>query len=415
MMGMTACSLDYVNPNAASEDQVLSSPDGLVALVNGIKSRYTSGGASPVYSAISAAGLSTGELFVINAGNADLAQLNNGGTNVSPNNSVVTNMWRGLNLVRADAEKLIDNAKIINDPGTSVGVIAYGHFFKGLALGTMAQFWEQAPLNTAEDAAFSSRQDVLREAVKLLSDAATLLAGQALSANFTSKVGTHIDILNTCNALAARYSLMLGNYNEAIAFANKVDLAKKSEFRFDNVTQNPVYRSSLVNNNTYDVVSAPPFGLKDALAAADADGRKAFYLTPNATNGKGFFTADAASIPVYIPGEMLLIKAEALARTDKIAEAIAELDKVLTKTTDIYGVNANLPAYSGAQTKEAVLLEIYRNRCTELFMSGMKLEDSRRFGRPGPGDANPERNRNFYPYPNIERDNNPNTPADPTN
>jgi len=48
-------------------------------------------------------------------------------------------------------------------------------------------------------------------------------------------------------------------------------------------------------------------------------------------------------------------------------------------------------------------------------MSGLKLEDSRRFGRPGPGQAGAERTRNFYPYPQQERDGNPNTPNDPAN
>jgi hypothetical protein len=41
-------------------------------------------------------------------------------------------------------------------------------------------------------------------------------------------------------------------------------------------------------------------------------------------------------------------------------------------------------------------------------MSGLKLEDMRRFGR-----ADTEKKRNFLPYPFLERDNNPNTPADP--
>jgi hypothetical protein len=41
-------------------------------------------------------------------------------------------------------------------------------------------------------------------------------------------------------------------------------------------------------------------------------------------------------------------------------------------------------------------------------MSGHKLEDMRRFARP-----NAERRRNLMPYPLRERDNNPNTPADP--
>ncbi|MEY3620470.1 MAG: hypothetical protein RLZZ391_836, partial [Bacteroidota bacterium] len=43
------------------------------------------------------------------------------------------------------------------------------------------------------------------------------------------------------------------------------------------------------------------------------------------------------------------------------------------------------------------------------YMSGLKLEDMRRFGR-----ATTERKRNFFPYPFKERDGNPNTPADPS-
>ena len=48
------------------------------------------------------------------------------------------------------------------------------------------------------------------------------------------------------------------------------------------------------------------------------------------------------------------------------------------------------------------------NRCIETFLSGNKLEDMRRFGRP-----NSERKRNLMPYPTRERDNNINTPPNP--
>jgi hypothetical protein len=70
-------------------------------------------------------------------------------------------------------------------------------------------------------------------------------------------------------------------------------------------------------------------------------------------------------------------------------------------------------------TAPELLVEVYRQRCAELFLSGLRLEDSRRFGRPAPPtNVNPvpvtfERNRNFYPYPDQERLINPNTPADP--
>jgi hypothetical protein len=56
-----------------------------------------------------------------------------------------------------------------------------------------------------------------------------------------------------------------------------------------------------------------------------------------------------------------------------------------------------------------LLTQIYRNRCIELYLSGLKLEDMRRFARPLT-----ERKRNFFPYPFRERDGNTNTPPDPS-
>ena len=83
---------------------------------------------------------------------------------------------------------------------------------------------------------------------------------------------------------------------------------------------------------------------------------------------------------------------------------------VVTKTaaSDLFGVGANLPAIAGPLSQAQLLDQIYRHRCIELFMSGLKIEDMRRFGRP-----TTERKRNLFPYPFRERDNNPNTPTDP--
>lgn len=411
LLGISACDNDITNPNAATDSQILSSTDGLIGMINGMKFRYTNGGASGLYAGISANGLTTGELQILNAGNAELAQLGNGFDNVSPANAVITNLWTNLNLIRADAEKILDNAPdVINDASNRNWVLAYANFFKALTLGTMAQYWEQVPINTSVDATFSTRDAALAEAVRLLGEASSQASG-AIPPTISSVIGTDIDLPNAIKALSARYNLMQGNLDAAAADANAVDLSSISTFNFDNIIQNPVFRSSLITQNVYDV--NPDFGLSGELAPDSNDGRIAFYLTPNAESGKGFFTSDNAPVPVYLPGEMTLIKAEVAARQNRLDDAIAELNNILSKTDDPLGVNANLPAYSGASTQEAVLLEIYRNRAIELFMSGLKLEDSRRFNRPGPNDTDFERNRNFYPYPNVERDNNPNTPADP--
>ncbi len=411
-----SCDQDIPNPNAATDEQVLNSSEGLIGMINGIKYRYTAGGASGLYAGVSANGLTTGELVILNAGNAELAQLGNGFDNVAPSNAVITNLWTNLNLIRADAQKILANAPdVIADEQTRNSVLAYANFFNALAVGTLAQFWEQVPLETEIDAQFSTREAALQEAVSLLGQASSQLSG-SLSPAIISAVGTDIDLPNAVRALTARYNLMLGNLDAAFAAANAVDLSSQSVFRFDNIITNPIFRSSLITRNVYDVNADMNslFGLTGELAPDTTDGRIDFYLVSNAENGKGFFTADNASIPVYLPGEIMLIKAEVNARQDKLDDAVTELDNVLTKTDDIFGVNANLPAYSGPMTRDAILQEIYKNRCIELYMSGMKMEDGRRFGRPGPQDDNPERTRNFYPYPNVERDNNvDNTPADP--
>ncbi len=408
MILLTSCEQNIPNPNAATDQQILNSTEGLLGMINGMKYRYTIGGGSGLYAGISANGLSTFELQILNAGNSELAQLGNGFDNVSPDNGVLTNLWTNLNLLRADAEKVLANAPdVIQDPDTKSAVVAYASFFKALALGTMAQYWEQVPTNTSANASYSPRTKALEDAVNLLGTASNFTA----SAAFDKVVGADIDMANAAKALTARYNLMLGNMTAAAAAASSVDLSSTSEFLFDNVTQNPVFRSSLTTTNVYDV--NPDFGLTGNLTPDPTDGRIPFYLTGNAAAGKGFFTSDAAPIPVYLPGEMILIMAEVAARNNELDDAVTLLNDVLTKTDDVFGVNANLLAYAGMMEQEAILEEIYKNRCIELYMSGLKLDDSRRFDRPGPNDNDPERNRNFYPYPTVERDNNPNTPPDP--
>jgi len=116
----------------------------------------------------------------------------------------------------------------------------------------------------------------------------------------------------------------------------------------------------------------------------------------------------------------LLIIAEANLRkaSPDMAGAVSAINKVLTDTSDVFGINANVAPYAGSMTVPALLDEVYRNRRAELFLIGTSLEDSRRFGRPEPSGTSmnysEERNRNFYPFPDTERNSNPNTPSDPS-
>ena len=414
-----SCTFDYPNPNALTEEAALNNTQALLSVSLGLRARYTLGGASALYSALNANGLTTQELRVVNAGNADLAALELGGGTVTNLNPVVNNLWTGLNILNADCDRIIRNVGAISDPSTRNAVQAHAHLFKALAIGTMAQFWEQVPVtsvNFGQNATFVPRREALQTAVRLCDEAITLIGTTTLPTTFTAALGTNLDLASCLNALSARYNNMLGNQEAAAAAAGRASLMVRSQFVFNNVAQNPMFRSSFVTGNVTQARRS--LGLAGALAPAANDPRVAFYLTdPTAAtpNARGFFTADGDPIPFYLPGEMLLIRAEAFARRNQLPEAITELNRVLTKNNDPFGVNANQAAYSGPQTQADVLLEIYRQRCIELYLTGLKLEDSRRFGRPGPGQTGAERNRNFYPYPFTERSNNPNTPNDPAN
>jgi starch-binding outer membrane protein, SusD/RagB family len=415
---------EYLNPSSVSQSQAISSPDGLITLCNGLQYRYSTGGAlSVLYTTVAGAGLTTREQTVLVVGNIEEANLQAGGGNVTNGNGVVRNLWTQSQLVRANAELILTSTKVAdNDPGTKSGIVGYASIFKALSLGTMSQFFEQVAIATGENAPFVPRVQALQEAIKTLETAATQVSSAAPSANFNGKVVTGIDIANTIQALIARYALFAGDNDKAIAAAAKVTLTSRSVFNFDDNTRNPLFEATFGNLNVFQPTNAN-LGLTGVLAP-DAGDRRIAFLTRVSSNtavtpvvASAFYTANNAAVPVYLPGEMLLIQAEAYARKGDLTNAVTFLNRVRTKTAaqDAFGLGAGLPAYAGPNTANDILLDILEQRFIELAFQGFRLEDSRRFGRPGPGAAGSERNRNFFPYPRNERDNNSSTPVDPAN
>ena len=197
---------------------------------------------------------------------------------------------------------------------------------------------------------------------------------------------------------------------------------------FDNQNQNPIFLSFF--DGVIEYAPRVNFGLPASLEPDAGDERLPFFLDtdsmglslnqlPVSPMISPFFSSNTASIPVYFPGEVMLNKAEALARDDQLDEAEVVLNMVRNKAPgdDIFGIGANLSdTYTANGDKTALLNEIYKNRRLEVPFIGTSLEDSRRFGRPEPPtstDFSSERNRNFYPYPDDERQNNDNTPPNP--
>jgi hypothetical protein len=411
---LPACKKNFTDPNNASDQVVFSSTRGITGVAIGLQRTYTAGRASSLFNRVTTDGFITKQFFIVNRGNIAEDQLERGGGFVDGTNAILTGLWTSSNKIIFDANNVIEAAKGLGDKGYASGLIGYATIFKALALGDMAMFWEQVPAGIGKNVSFKPRIEGFREAITAIDEALAAIQSNAITSSFTNAIPAGIDIPNTLRALKARYALFAGDFATANSTAALVSLTTKSVFTFSNVNQNPIFETATATNNVYQPIDST-MGLPPDLAPNLNDQRVPFYIGINPTIApryriRGFAREGLTEWPIYLPGEMLLIRAECLARQQNpdLVGAQALLNQVLTKTTDLYGLGANLPPIATQLNQANLLTQIYRNRCIELFMSGLKLEDMRRFGRP-----NSERGRNLMPYPFRERDNNPNTPADP--
>lgn len=415
LMLISSCKKEYRNPSGANSEDVLTTAKGLTGVVVGLQKIYTVGRLGVYFNSVSSTGFVTNEIMLMNSGNIPELQLFTGGNSVDGTNNILGNLWFYSNKIIADADNVIANAPNLGDKGYASGLIAYASLYKALALGNLSQNWERVPAGIGQNVSFITRADGFTKAIAVIDNAFAVMAANPVTAAFLGNMPAGVDLQNTLYALKARYALFLGNYPLALSAANSVDLTKKSTFNFDSQTLNPIFEIATSTNNVFQPTNAN-LGLTGSYIPDPADKRLAFYTVPNAVAPVarlgGFGKTSSTAIPVYLPGEITLIKAEVYARqaSPDAALSLARLNDVVTKlpANDPFGVGADLPAITGPLTPAQLLPLIYKHRCIELYLSGLKLEDMRRFGLP-----NSDRKRNFFPYPFTERDNNPNTPPDP--
>lgn len=432
LLAISSCETEFFNPNNPTEDVIFESKDGLYALSIGLKQYFST---TVLRQVIEAPGLTTRELGVTNTF-LNINELARGGTELPTESGGITNPWVYLLRAKGMAESILANVGNVSlSAGTASGLVAYGKFYKAMCLGYLISMWEQTVITNSEDgdAAFSDRATVLAEAIRLLTEARDAITATPISDDFINNVlGTDINLLKSINAYLSRYSLMAGNYNDAITHADAVlndgSSPASSMYTYDANNVNPIWFR--IEPAAPDLKPQLNFGLVGPYVPEPGDGRVGFYLGDSAgfanadaggqalAQALGFWTTSTSPIPVYLDGEMYLNKAEAHARLNQLSDAVTNIDLVRQKTNDPLGVNASLPAWTGdVNSQTEILEEIYKNRGIELFLNGLRFSDSRRFHPnldPTIDNLTNERNRNFYPYPSIERENNPNTPPDPT-
>jgi len=415
------CSLDQVNPNAPTNEQVLSEPDGVKALAIGMQAEYS----AAIWDVVAVSSFLSKEYATMPSSVAGLRELETGGSDVQPFNGTVNTLWSRHYRTIKSAEDLITNAPgAALLPGTKSGILALARTLKAMSLGELIEAYQQVPITvtTSMTPTFTDRNAVLTTVISLLETARDEIAATPPSTDFNSTVlAIGFDLQNTINAMLARYALIAGDNVKALNAANAVNLARTSTLFYTSSTaQNPLYTNAILLAYYKPVRSF-------RLNAEAGDARVAYWVTPGTLNSFlgtpvdefAKYTTNNSPYYVYLPGEISLIKAEVYARQSDLPNALIEVNNVRTKTaaTDAAGIGAGLPARTLAQlsTQQAMLDEIYNQRYYELFIGHLRLGDTRRFGKPGAetGPTTRSRTRNWLPFPDAERLANPNTPPDP--
>ncbi|MEW5927669.1 MAG: RagB/SusD family nutrient uptake outer membrane protein [Gemmatimonadota bacterium] len=408
-LSLAGCDLDLVNPNAPSEEEVLSSPDLILTTAVGLQAQF----AENINLFVRAPALTTDEWGTQSRALAADVSLVTGA--IDPGFSNVSDPFNAAYRLARTADILVRSA-----PGaglgtaTTAGITSLSKLLKAMSLGYLALQFEQAPTNFDPAGALPRpRAEVFDTVIALLQSARSDISGVPAAdlAGFRTRVtGTDFDLLNTIDAMLARYYLLDGQYQQAIEAAGRVNLGVLSVLSFPNPGINPVYDYSAVAQYT---------GARKVLftEARDGDRRPAYWAnraggaagTPDSVFAFARLGSRNASFPVYLPDEMRLIQAEAYVRLGNLAQARTLVNAVRTQcaspVAEPLACQPALPT-EALDTVEELMAEILYQRRYELYSQGLRMEDLRRLEQY----TTKRPSVRFLPYPQSECDRNP---ADP--
>ena len=419
-----ACSLDLQNPNAPTEPQVTTSPDGVIALGTGLQGRFATSYAAFAYMA----GLVTDEFASAGSALISISDAEQGA--VAPGTGVADLVFNSIYRTVRSADDVLAGADALSgqfDPGTRSGLRALAFALKAESLGEALQSYQQIPIATYNVAApeYVPRSVALPFVRALLDSANAQIGATAPSTFFTANILTPgLNLPNTIQLFRARYARMANDHAAALAAANLVARSGPgalSVLTFPAPTVNPYANLS---GSTTAIQPRRQW----RLSMLPQDQRWTYFVTPSTTAESRIsapldlfsrYANPQAPLPVYFPDEALLIKAEALANLGQLAAAQAALDSVRTDCTGGRGIDdpkACLPALTAPLSQGELLAEVYTQRRYELFGTGQRWEDVRRRNAirgPAPSPAVPfEGQRCWLPYSQGDRNANPNATRD---
>ena len=388
---LASCNLDLENPNAPTEEEIVTSRDGIIAVAVGMQAQFAQSIDDWVV---------TNSLVTDEWGTRSIALLSYislfTGDNFDVAYDVVLQPY-------ARAYQVVNSANIVLEGvqnlalgvGLEAGLSATANLFKAMALGFAYQQYEELAVDVDPAGAPTvPRAQVLDSVIVLLERARTAYASVAAAelTEFNARaLGPGVNLPNTIDAMLARYYLFDGRYAEAITAADRVSQTVISELRYPAPTINPVRNLAFGLNYVGGLLrgfarQAQPGDARvqywlDTLAATQVANPPDTLLKPLRK-----YSGVNEPFPLYLPDEMKLIKAEALTRQGGAANFAAAATLLNEVRTDNVAqvdepVAQQLPLLPTAlDTEDELLNEIAYQRRYELYEQGLRWEDTRRLG-----------------------------------
>jgi hypothetical protein len=388
---IASCNLDLENPNAPTEEEIVSSRDGIIAVAVGMQAQFAQSIDDWVV---------TNSLVTDEWGTRSIALLSYislfTGDNFDVAYDVVLQPYARTYQVVNSANIVLEGVQnLALGVGLEAGLSATANLFKAMALGFSYQQYEELAVDVDPAGAPTvPRAQVLDSVIVLLERARTAYASVTAAelTEFNARaLGPGVNVPNTIDAMLARYYLFDGRYAEAITAADRVSQTVISELRYPAPTINPVRNLAFGLNYVGGLLrgfarQAQPGDARvqywlDTLAATQAANPPDTLLKPLRK-----YSGVNEPFPLYLPDEMKLIKAEALTRQGGAANFAAAATLVNEVRTDNVAqvdepTAQQLPLLPTALDTEAELLdEIAYQRRYELYEQGLRWEDTRRLG-----------------------------------
>ncbi len=387
--GVLGCDLDLANPNSPTEEAVVSDLNGIIAVAVGMQGQF----AQTIEDYMVPNSLVTDEWGTRTASLASYQSLFTG-ISIDASFLVVESPWSNSYQTIKSANTVLTGASgPAFDNALGSGIRAIAKLYKAMALGFLVQLFEEVPIQISLAGSIPRERAEVMDTVLALLESARADIGpvqDSLLGGFRSRVeAPGFNTRHTINAMLARFYLMDGQYDAAIEAADRVPLNVLSVLPYVSPQRNPIENLAFQLNGGY------VGGLQSFVTQAEAgDQRPGYWLDLVRTPPLGVppdslvyflrkYSTPQESFPVYLPDEMKLIKAEAYARTNRFPQARALVNEVRTQASSALNEPvAALPALPDAalDTEAELLAEIARQRRYELYMQGLRWEDTRRFG-----------------------------------